>query len=154
MRFALHLQHLRHFHNHGSILFENLLTLKDCFLLEAKLHHFIGKASKNIDAMRWRENIFRSIPEIHAVVRKRHLDSFAAELVHRPKLSLVRDLWVFPGEEILEGEEDCMLFLLLSGNDAGSGIFFTGPYPSDLYELKKGTTGLLLAFSSIGLPVI
>ncbi|AAD18208.1 hypothetical protein CpB0056 [Chlamydia pneumoniae TW-183] len=154
MRSALHLQHLRHFHNHGSILFENLLTIKDCFLLETKLQNFIAKASKTIDTVRWRENIFRSMPEIYTVVRKRRLDFFAAELVHRPKLSLVRDLWVFPGEEILEGEEDCMLFLLLSGDRAGSGIFFTGPYPSDLYELEKGTTGLLLAFSSVGIPVI
>ncbi|SPN73226.1 hypothetical protein C10C_0035 [Chlamydia serpentis] len=153
MRPTLHLQHLRYFHNHGSILFEALLTIKDCFLLEAKLQNFIGRASKD-NAIRWRENLFRSIPEINGVVRKRHLASFAEELVHRPRLSLIRDLWVFPGEVIPEGEEDCMLLLILSGNHIGSGIFFVGPYPSDLYKLENGTTALLLAFSSIGHPVI
>ncbi|WP_201456783.1 DUF5070 domain-containing protein [Chlamydia sp. 17-3921] len=153
MRFVLHLEHLRHFQNHGSILFEALVPLKDCFLLETTIRKFVNELSKNTNHVRWRENVFRSVPEIVSVVQKRRLSQFAAELVHRPKLSLVRDLWVFPGEPIPDGEEDCQLFLSLSGKSCGVGVFFIGPYPSSLYELEPKTSGLFLAFSSIGCPV-
>ncbi|ANH78184.1 DUF5070 domain-containing protein [Candidatus Chlamydia sanziniae] len=154
MRFALHLEHLRHFQNHGSILFEALLTKYDCLELEVKLRNFVSKVSKNTQDIRWRGNLFRSIPEISLMIHKRQLSSFAAEFVHRPKLSLVRDLWVFSHEEVLEGEEDCTLFLSLSGASMGSGVFFVGPYPTDLCRLEPKATGLLLAFSSIGHPIV
>lgn len=156
MRFVLHLEHLRHFQNHGSILFEALITPADCSLLETTISQFVRKISKNnLENVRWRESVFRSIPEISFVIQKRRLSTFAAELVHRPKLSLVRDYWLFPGEEIPQGNEDCQLFLPLSGRGCGSGIFFIGPYPQELYEWdNQAKSGLLLMFSFAGHAIL
>ncbi|WP_348663897.1 DUF5070 domain-containing protein [Chlamydia vaughanii] len=153
MRFVLHLEHLRHFQNQGSILFEGLISFEDCISLEFKLRSFVESVSKDIQSARWRENIFRSVPEVSALVKGRRLASFAADLVHRPRLALVGDFWVFPGDEIPEREEDCQLLLCLSGDKCGQGIFFVGPYPTDLYLPQSGETALLLVFSSVGIPI-
>ncbi|WP_375793247.1 DUF5070 domain-containing protein [Chlamydia sp. 12-01] len=153
MRIVLHLEHLRHFQNQGSILFEDLVSTDDCFALEIKLRHFVESVSKNTLDVRWRENIFRSLPEISALIKKRRLDIFAANLVHRPRLSLVGDFWVFPEDEIIERDEDCQLLLSLSGDKVGQGVFFTGAYPTELYFPESGETALLLNFSSAGIPI-
>lgn len=153
MRIVLHLEHLRHFQNQGSILFEDLVSADDCFALETKLRHFVESLSKNTLDARWRDNIFRSLPEVAALVKKRRLDTFAANLVHRPRLSLVGDFWVLPGDKLIEREEDCQLLLSLSGDRVGQGVFFVGPYPTDLYFPESGETALLLVFSSVGIPI-
>ncbi|WP_139414253.1 DUF5070 domain-containing protein [Chlamydia abortus] len=153
MRFVLHLEHLRHFQNQGSILFEDLVSGNDCFALEIKLKHFVESVSKNTKDARWRENIFRSLPEVSTLVKKRRLDVFAANLVHRPRLSLVADFWVFSGDKIVGREEDCQLLLCLSGEKIGQGVFFTGSYPTELYFPQANETALLLSFSSAGIPI-
>ncbi|BAE81435.1 conserved hypothetical protein [Chlamydia felis Fe/C-56] len=153
MRHVLHLEHLRYFQNQGSILFEDLVSTSDCFFLGKKIRNFVTSVSKNTLDVRWRENIFRSLPEVLTLVKKRRLDAFAADLVHRPKLSLVGDFWVFPGDTIADREEDCQLLLALSGERAGQGVFFVGPYPTDLYFPQVQETALLLVFSSVGIPI-
>ncbi|QVE48891.1 DUF5070 domain-containing protein [Chlamydia crocodili] len=153
MRIVLHLEHLRHFQNQGSILFEDLVSADDCFALETKLRQFVESVSKNTLDARWRDNIFRTLPEVLALVKKRHLDIFAANLVHRPRLLLVSDFWVFPEDSVIEREEDCQLLLSLSGDKVGQGVFFVGPYPTELYFPEKGETALLLGFSSAGIPI-
>ncbi|EPP34335.1 putative divalent cation-dependent regulator A [Chlamydia ibidis] len=114
---------------------------------------FLKRVSKNPTDVRWRENIFRSLPSVVSVVKKQRLLNYAADLVHRPRLSLVRDFWIFSGELVPTWEEDCQLFLCLSGGNCGQGVFFRDEYPASLLSLNEGETGLLLGFSSTGLPI-
>ncbi len=149
MKAVLHLEHLRYFHNHGHILFEGLIPAKEGLELEERLRAFVKQMSKDQADIRWRENMFRSVPEVGAVVKKRRLGLFAAELAHRPKVSLVKDFWLLPGEEVPYGAEDCQLVVFLSGERSGQGIFFIEELSHpDVSVLQKGETALLLAFAS------
>ncbi|AHK63022.1 DUF5070 domain-containing protein [Chlamydia avium] len=152
MKSVLHLEHLRHFQRQGSIVFEALVPSKDCCALEVKLKNFLKTVAKDTQNPRWRKNVFRSIPEVSTLVRKRRLADFAAELIHRPKVSLVEDFWVFPGEQLPKSTEDCQLLLCLSGDVCGQGVFFIGTYPEQYSEQLQGSA-LLFIFSSSGNPV-
>lgn len=152
MKSVLHLEHLRHFQRQGSIVFEDLVPSEDCHALEAKLKDFIKTVTKNVEDPRWRKNVFRSVPEVVTLVKKRRLAAFAAELIHRPKVSLVEDFWVLPGEKLPVSTEDCQLLLCLSGRLRGQGVFFIGEYPEE-YSAQLQEPALLLVFSSAGLPI-
>ncbi|WP_284442593.1 DUF5070 domain-containing protein [Chlamydia gallinacea] len=152
MKFVLHLEHLRHFQRQGSIIFEDLVSSEDCLALEIKLKEFIKTVAKDVQSLRWRKNVFRSVPEVSALVKKRRLAAFAAELIHRPKVSLVGDFWVFPGEKLPESTEDCQLLLCLSGNACGQGVFFVGTYPEQ-YSAQLQEPAFLFIFSSAGIPI-
>lgn len=153
MKFVLHLEHLRYFQNKGFILFEQLLPNHECALLEETIVSFIQSLAKHSNDSRWIENLYRSIPMISRIVKKRHLDRFAAELVHRQKLSLINDIFLDTNQPIPEGTEDCHLLLHLSGKQQGQGMFFSQSYPKEEFPLDSKANLLLLAFSSKGLPI-
>lgn len=153
MKFVLHLEHLRYFQNKGFILFEQLLPNNECALLEENIITFIRSLAKHSNDSRWRENLCRSLPIISRIIKKRHLDRFAAELVHRQKLSLISDMFLETNQPIPEGTEDCHLLLHLSGKQQGQGVFFSQSYPEEDFPLNSEANLLLLAFSSKGLPI-
>lgn len=153
MKFVLHLEHLRYFQNKGFILFEQLLPHHECALLEENIISFIRSLAKHPNDSRWNADLFRSVPIISRIIKKRNLDRFAAELVHRQKLTLVSDILLETSQTIPEGKEDCHLLLHLSGAQQGQGIFFEQHYPEEMFPLKHQAKVLLLAFSSKGLPI-
>lgn len=153
MKFVLHLEHVRYFQNHGDILFENLVPQGVCLSLESKLKEFVHRVSKGKLDMRLRENMFRSVPDVLTVMKRYRLASFAAELIHRPKLSLAKDFWVGAEEPLPVVREDCQLFLYLSGERAGQGVFFTDVCPEITLTPHSEETGLFCLFSSTGFPI-
>lgn len=153
MRFVLHLEHLRYFQNKGFILFDQLLPDHECVLLEENIISFIQSLAKHSNESRWNSDLFRSLPMISRIVKKRHLDRFAAELMHRQKLILVSDLFLATPQPIPEGKDDCHLLLHLSGKQQGQGIFFQQYYPEEMFPLEHRANVLLLSFSSKGIPL-
>ena len=154
MRAVLHLEHKRYFQNHGNILFEKIAPVSDCRKLEAELKLFLEEVAVAKDRLlqRWRENVFRSLPGVQAIVKKAHLDKFAAELTHRSRVALVKDLWMLTEEEMQFSDCECAVLLCLSGEKAGWGLFFTGEYPSGVLEWDSGASAIVLGFSSAGFP--
>lgn len=154
MRAVLHLEHKRYFQNHGHILFEGLAPVSDCKQLEAELKLFLKEVAvvKDRYLQRWRENVHRTLPEVQMIVKRVRLDHLAAELTHRSRVALVRDLWVQKQEEIFFDDCDCSVLLCLSGEKAGWGLFFSGEYPQDVFNWGAGDTAIILRFSSAGFP--
>lgn len=89
---------------------------------------------KDRHLQRWRENVHRTLPGVQMIVKRVRLDHLAAELTHRSRVALVRDLWVQKQEEILFDDCDCSVLLCLSGEKAGWGLFFSGEYPQDVFD--------------------
>ncbi|AHH22957.1 DUF5070 domain-containing protein [Chlamydia muridarum str. Nigg] len=154
MRSVLHLEHKRYFQNHGNILFEKIAPVSDCKKLEAELKQFLKEVAvaKDRYLQRWRENVYRSLPGVHAIVKKARLDRLAAELVHRSKVALVKDLWMQAEEEIFFEDCDCAVVLCLSGEKAGWALFFTGEYPQGVLGWDPKASVIILGFSSAGFP--
>ena len=153
-RAVLHLEHKRYFQNHGHILFEGLVLPSDCKKLEDELRKFLNEAviPKDRHLRRWRENMYRSLPEVQTVVKKAHLDKLAAELVHRSRVALVKDLWIQGKEEVFFDDCDCSVVLCLSKEKSGWGLFFSGECPLDILELNVKDSAIVLGFSSAGFP--
>lgn len=153
MKYILHLEHARFFQNQGFILFEQLVSPQECSLLEESILAFIHSLSRQTETSRWKTNLFRSLPIIQTIIKKRKLDHFAAELIHRPRLALTGDVLVQAFDPVPTGHEDCHLLLCLSGKQQGQGAFFTESLPEQTISLESNNLALFLAFSAKGLPI-
>lgn len=118
MRFTASSEQLRFFKMEGSLELEDLLTEEEALSLRASINRIKIRTPGYPE-----ENLFRSLPLISSLARKRGWGQIAYELIHKKPLRIAYDKF-FPSQptftEILD-THSCGLILELATR---KGIFF------------------------------
>ncbi|WP_213318500.1 DUF5070 domain-containing protein [Chlamydiifrater volucris] len=174
MRITIHLEQKRFFRRSGYILFEDLISEEEGLVLLKGIRKHLK--DKNNDP-RFSQDIYRLLPEIVALLRKRKLGQIAVELSGRSSLALVGDLFVENAQQgsfysissdegssndvlslsgklqrtLKSDSADCYLVLYLNSLEHKCcGIYFSDSLPENMSFLLPGEAALCLAFSDRG----
>lgn len=125
MRYAVSSEQIRFFHQNGFLELEDVLTLHDAHSLLSSIKLILKKSPGYSQ-----ENLYRSIPLVLALAKKRGWGEIVAELIKKKPLRIFADRYFAPDTElrvqITLDEESCGILLNLS---KGTGLFFKEKFP-------------------------
>ena len=146
MRFTVSPEQLKFFHLNGYLELEELISEQEASVLITSIKGIKTKSPGYPE-----ENLFRSIPQIANLARKRGWGRIAAELLHKRPLRLKFDKFFSTTPVTLEPLEDNSCGILVN-LDTKKAIFFRqSPFPENLYNSTQNCY-LLLVVTSNFLP--
>lgn len=142
MRFTVSAEQIKFFQTEGYLALENLLTKEEAASLLAAISSIKSKSPGYPE-----ENLFRSIPMIATVARKRRWGEIAFSLIQKKPLRIAYDKFFSSKPTFLNTLDEYGCGLILNLNEY-SGLFFKNHFPSNLSSNRY----LLLILTSNHLP--